>query len=65
LLGTASLAADPGPGDIYREYTHIPPSGVERVTDPLAWAPLRNPGNPVRSFVIGDLEGAVRAEVYI
>ena len=65
LVNPVRLQAQPGPGAVYREYLHVPPSGWERVTDLQAWAPLRTPENPVRTFLIGDLDQAVAAEVML
>lgn len=66
-----AAAADPQPGDIFREYVWTGPwrnaSGWQRVTDPEtprsdAQGFLPNPVNQIR---LDDLAGAVRAEVYI
>ena len=67
LLGTGpALLADPGPGDIFREYTWSPNAsggGWRRVTDPNSSNYfITNIGGNV---LIDDLEGAVRAEIYL
>ncbi len=72
ILVTSSLAvAAPAPGDIFREYLWRGPwinaGNWQRVTDPDA----RHSGaavflpNPVNKIQIDDLEGAIRAEIYI
>ncbi|NKB68841.1 MAG: T9SS type A sorting domain-containing protein [Candidatus Latescibacteria bacterium] len=68
---TAVAAADPGPGDIWREYVWRGPwvnaGNWQRVTDPGAshsGAKEFLP-NPVNTVHLADLEDAVRAEVYI
>jgi len=71
FLAHTPLGADPGPGDIFREYLWKGPfvnaSNWQRVTDPQA----ANQGahtflpNPVNKISIEDLDQAVRAEVYL
>jgi len=71
LAMTAPVLANPGPGDVFREHVWMGPfvnaTGWQRVTDPEA----RQEGahaflpNPVNRVAIGDLDGAVRAEVVI
>lgn len=53
------------PGDIFREYLWTGPTGNQMVTDPNAYGPERNLPIPLRTFHLGDLAGAVRAEVYM
>jgi len=65
LLSATTLWADPEPGDIFREYTWTAPAGRQMVIDPNAYGPLLNPPIPVQTFHIGDLTGAVRAEIYL
>jgi hypothetical protein len=71
LFGFSVACSDPGPGDIFREYTWKGPwknaGNWQRVTDPNA----RHSGaqeflpNPVNNVLIEDLKGAVRVEIYI
>jgi hypothetical protein len=63
--------ANPGPGDVFREYVWKGPwvnaGNWQRVTDPQAGhagAAVFLP-NPVNRVTIGDLSGAVAVEVYI
>jgi hypothetical protein len=72
LLCTCSiLTADPGPGDIFREYLWKGPwrnaSGWQRVTDPEAAAAGAHTflPNPINRVDIDDLDKAVRVEIYI
>jgi hypothetical protein len=65
LCIASALGADPGPGDIFREFVWRPNSW-QRVTDPEAADPrAKEFPNRVNRVKIGDLQGAIRAEVYI
>jgi hypothetical protein len=60
-----AVLADPGPGDIFREYTWSPNmsgGGWRRVTDPNSSNYSANIGGTID---IDDLQGAVRAEIYL
>jgi len=71
MLAASAIASAPGPGDVFREYgwkgSWVNAGNWQRVTDPHA----RHSGakeflpNPVNTVAIDDLEGAVRAEVYL
>jgi hypothetical protein len=60
-------ARGPQPGDIYREYTLHNGGDAWRVTDPRASAAgaAKFLPNPVLTLAIGDLQGALRAEVLL
>ncbi|GAI92657.1 unnamed protein product, partial [marine sediment metagenome] len=67
LAATAMVRAEPAAGDVFREYKWRPDGKWQRVTGPDATAEgakefLPNSVNTIR---IGDLDGAVKAEVYI
>jgi hypothetical protein len=67
LTASSVLRAEPGPGDIFREYKWRPGGKWQRVTGPEATADgakefLPNPVNTIR---IDDLDGAVKVEAYI
>lgn len=65
LCIASALDADPGPGDIFREFLWRP-IGWQRVTDPEAGDPrAKEFPNRVNGVKIDDLQGATRAEVYI
>ena len=65
LSGAAAVYADPGPGDIFREW----PTQIytwQRVTDPNATASgAKAFPNTLNRKLIEDLQGAVRAEIYL
>ena len=71
MLNSTHSSAEPGPGDIFREYLWNGPfvnaGNWQRVTDPDATAGGAKEflPNPVNAISLDDLEGAVRAEVYI
>ena len=67
LAVAAATWAQPQPGDRFREFLHVPPRGWERVTDPQSYQPGAQEflPNPVRTFTVGDLTGAVAAEVQL
>lgn len=67
LAATVAVRAEPAAGDVFREYKWRPDGKWQRVTGPDATAEgakefLPNSINTVR---IDDLDGAVKAEVYI
>lgn len=63
--------AEPGPGDVFREYVwggpFINANRWQRVTDPDATAPGAHEflPNPVNRVVVEDLEHAIGAEIYL
>lgn len=71
LLAATAAAAEPGPGDVFREYAWRGPwvnaVNWQRVTDPEAGHSGAQDflPNPVNRVTIDDLEGAIAAEVYI
>jgi hypothetical protein len=72
ILGSRVVAyADPGPGDIFREYIwrgpYVNAGSWQRVTHPGATAAGANAflPNPVNSITIDDLTNAVGAEIYL
>ncbi len=68
LLWMAPLAwAEPGPGDVFREYKWWPEGKWQRVTGPDATAEGAKEflPNSVNTIHIADLDGAVKVEAYI
>ncbi len=68
LLWMASLAlAEPGPGDVFREYKWRPDGKWQRVTGPEATAEGAKEflPNSVNNIRINDLDEAVKVEAYI
>ncbi len=71
LAAVVLAHADPGPGDIFREYLwrgpYVNAGNWQRVTHPGATAAGSHEflPNPVNSITIDDLTGAVGAEVYL
>jgi hypothetical protein len=65
LSAAAAVYADPGPGDIFRELPMNIPFW-QRVTDPNAAASgAKEFPNTINRKLIEDLQGAVRAEIYL
>ena len=61
------VCAEPGPGDIFREYKWRPDGKWQRVTGPdtTEERAKKHLPNPVNTVVIDDLDGALKAEAYI
>jgi hypothetical protein len=59
--------AEPGPGDVFREYKWRPDGKWQRVTGPDATAEgaKQHLPNSVNTIRIDDLDGAVKVEAYI
>ena len=69
LIALGTAAADPEPGDVFREYYWYPRNadGWQRVTDPETTHPdaRKNLPNRINWIKFDDLAGVVRVEVYI
>ncbi len=67
LLASSAGQAGPGPGDIFREYKWRPDTKWQRVTGPKVKEPRarKHLPNSINKVNIDDLDGAVKAEVYI
>ena len=59
--------AQPGPGDVFREYKWRPESRWQRVTGPETTEPRarENLPNSVNKILIDDLDGATKVEAYL
>jgi len=67
MFMSADCWAQPGPGDIFREYKWRPDRKWQRVTGPDTTEPRaqKHLPNSVNKIVIDDLDGATKVEAYI
>ncbi|MHC4431480.1 MAG: hypothetical protein ACYTBS_06535, partial [Planctomycetota bacterium] len=67
VLMVSQCWAQPGPGDVFREYKWRPDGRWQRVTGPETTEPRarKHLPNSVNKIVINDLDGATKVEAYL